>query len=63
MINFFLGLSIGVALGIFIAALMRANDKVEPCPECKSVGFINTAPGQWETCSLCKANGLIRKSY
>ena len=60
--GFFIGLFIGCGFGLFIAALMRANDKVEICPKCKGVCGFETGPNDWHDCDLCDATWKIRSN-
>ena len=46
--------------GLFIAALMRANDTVETCPKCQGVAGYETGPNDWHDCDLCDATGKVR---
>lgn len=58
---FFIGLFIGLLAGIFVVALMQANDvRVQTCPKCKGVCGFETAPGDWHDCDLCDATGFVR---
>lgn len=60
--GFFIGLFIGCGVGLFIAALMRANDKVETCPKCNGVCGFETGPNDWHDCDLCDATGKVRSN-
>lgn len=62
MAQFIFGLFIGCGAGLFIAALLRANDTVETCPKCKGVCGFETAPNDWHDCDLCDATGKIRSN-
>ena len=43
MAQFIIGLCIGCGVGLFVAALMRANDTVETCPKCQGVEKISAS--------------------
>lgn len=52
----------GLFIGLFIAALMRANDPpcVETCPKCQGVTGYEAGPNDWHDCDLCDAMGKVR---
>lgn len=61
-ISAFIWCSIGTGIGLFIAALMRANDPpcVETCPKCQGVAGYETGPNDWHDCDMCDATGKVR---
>lgn len=53
---------IGTCFGLFLAALMRANDlvRIETCHKCIGAGGYRAGPNDWRNCDMCDGEGEVR---